>query len=64
MGATMSPCLSGILRTLVPNMETIDVIIQNVVNEMERYSHLAPSLSLSADIIREAEMRRRRYFGG
>ncbi len=64
MGATMSPSLSNILRTLVPTMETIDVIINNVVVEIERYAHLAPSLALSAEIIREAELRRRRFFGG
>lgn len=64
MGATMSPCLSSIIATLVPNIETIDIIINDVVVEIERYAHLAPSLSLSAEIIREAEMRRRTYLGG
>lgn len=64
MGATMSPSLSSIIATLVPNIETIDVIINDVVVEIERYAHLAPSLSLSAEIIREAEMRRRTYLGG
>lgn len=64
MGATMSPSLSGIIATLVPTIETIDVIINDVVVEIERYAHLAPSLSLSAEIIREAEMRRRTYLGG
>jgi len=64
MGATMSPILSSIIATLVPNIETIDVIINDVVVEIERYAHLAPSLSLSAEIIREAEMRRRTYLGG
>jgi len=64
MGATMSPILSSIIATLVPTIETIDVIINDVVVEIERYAHLAPSLSLSAEIIREAEMRRRTYLGG
>lgn len=64
MGATMSPSLSSILSTLVPNMDTIDAIINDVVLEIERYAHLAPSLGLSAEIIREAEMRRRSYLGG
>jgi hypothetical protein len=64
MGATMSPCLSSIIATLVPTIETIDIIINDVVVEIERYAHLAPSLSLSAEIIREAEMRRRTYLGG
>lgn len=64
MGATMSPVLSSIIATLVPTIETIDIIINDVVVEIERYAHLAPSLSLSAEIIREAEMRRRTYLGG
>jgi hypothetical protein len=34
-------------------------IIDDVVQEIQRYAHLAPSLRLSADIIREAEERRR-----
>jgi hypothetical protein len=64
MGATMSPSLSSILSTLVPSLDTIDAIINDVVMEIERYAHLAPSLSLSAEIIREAEMRRCAYLGG
>ncbi|KAJ5040604.1 uncharacterized protein L3040_006253 [Drepanopeziza brunnea f. sp. 'multigermtubi'] len=64
MGATMSPSLSSIVATLVPKMDTVDAIINNVVLEIERYAHLAPSLSLGAEIIREAEMRRRSYLGG
>ncbi|KAI8250286.1 Echinocandin B biosynthetic cluster transcription factor ecdB [Colletotrichum sp. SAR11_239] len=55
MGATMSPSLSSILLTLVPHRETIDQIINDVVMEIERYSTLAPSLSLAAEIIKEAE---------
>ena len=64
MGATMSPSLSSIISTLVPHMDTVDAIINDVAMEIERYAHLAPSLSLSAEIIREAEMRRRSYLGG
>jgi hypothetical protein len=64
MGATMSPCLAGILQTLVPHPNTMDNIINDVVLEIERYAHLAPSLSLGAEIIREAEMRRRNFLGG
>lgn len=64
MGATMSPSLSSILSSLVPHVDSIDVIINNVVVEIERYAHLAPSLGLSAEIIREAEMRRRTFLGG
>jgi hypothetical protein len=63
MGATMSPSLNNIICTLVPHIDTVDTIINNVVMEIERYAHLAPSLSLSAEIIREAEMRRRSYLG-
>jgi hypothetical protein len=64
MGATMSPSLSNILGTLVPHLDTVDAIINDVVMEVERYAHLAPSLALSAEIIREAEMRRRSFLGG
>jgi len=64
MGATMSPSLSGIVNSLIPHLDTVDRIINDVVMEMERYAHLAPSLSLNAEIIREAEMRRRAYLGG
>ncbi|ESZ97261.1 C6 zinc finger domain-containing protein [Sclerotinia borealis F-4128] len=63
MGATMSPSLAAIINSLVIH-DTIDGIINDVVMEIERYAHLAPSLSLSAEIIREAEMRRRSYLGG
>jgi hypothetical protein len=64
MGATMSPSLSAIMQTLVLHHDTVDTIINNVVLEIERYAHLAPSLSLGAEIIREAEMRRRTLLGG
>jgi hypothetical protein len=64
MGATMSPSLSTIISTLVPHPDAVNVIINDVVMEIERYAHLAPSLSLSAEIIREAEMRRRSFLGG
>ena len=63
MGATMSSSLSAILSTLVPHLDAVDAIINDVVTEVERYVHLAPSLSLSGEIIREAEMRRRAYLG-
>lgn len=63
MGATMSPTLSAIINSLVIH-DTVDGIINDVVMEIERYAHLAPSLSLSAEIIREAEMRRRSYLDG
>ncbi|KAF2656022.1 C6 zinc finger domain-containing protein [Lophiostoma macrostomum CBS 122681] len=57
MGATMSATLSALL----PPPATMDDIISNVVHEMERLAHLAPSLRLSADIIREAESKRQMW---
>jgi hypothetical protein len=54
MGATMSPTLS----TLLPPGGKVDAIISSVVSEVERYAHLAPSLKLSAEIIRDGERRR------
>lgn len=54
MGATMSPSLASLL----PPAEQMDSIIEEVVVEIERYAHLAPSLRLSAEIVREAEGRR------
>jgi hypothetical protein len=55
MGATMSPSLSALL----PPPQQMNSIIDDVVREIELYAHLAPSLVLSADIIREADNRRR-----
>lgn len=54
MGATMSPTMC----TLLPPPEQMDMMFQEVIEEVERYAHLAPSLRLSAEIIREAEDRR------
>ncbi|PKY05330.1 hypothetical protein P168DRAFT_234414 [Aspergillus campestris IBT 28561] len=54
MGATMSPALCGLL----PAAARVDEIISGVIAEVERYSHLAPSLKLSAEIVRDAEKRR------
>lgn len=64
MGASMSPSLLSILLTLVPHQEALDRIIQDVVAEMERYAVLAPSLSLAAEIIKEAEARRQTFLHG
>ncbi|EAW06265.1 putative C6 finger domain protein [Aspergillus clavatus NRRL 1] len=55
MGATMSPGLS----TLLPPGFRVDAIISSVITEVGRYAHLAPSLKLSAEIIRDAEKRRK-----
>ena len=54
MGATMSPSLASLL----PPPEQMDVIFQQVIEEVQHYSHLAPSLRLGAEILREAEDRR------
>jgi hypothetical protein len=61
MGATMSPSLSNILLTLVSHREVIDQIINDVIVDIERMAVLAPSLSLAAEIIKEAEVRRRSF---
>ncbi|CAG7938137.1 unnamed protein product [Penicillium salamii] len=55
MGASLSPTLSALL----PPAPRTDAIIAGVVSEVERYAHLAPSLKLSAEIVRDAERRRR-----
>lgn len=39
----------------------MDAIINDVVCEIERLAHLAPSLRLSAEIVREAEERRQLF---
>jgi len=57
MGATMSPSLSALL----PRPHQMDIIIKDVLFEIERYAHLAPSLRLSAEIVREAEERRQMF---
>ncbi|CCX33400.1 Similar to Nitrogen assimilation transcription factor nit-4; acc. no. P28349 [Pyronema omphalodes CBS 100304] len=57
MGATMSQNLASLL----PPAEQMDIMFQDVIAEVERYAHLAPSLRLSAEIIREAEDRRQIY---
>ncbi|RAL06223.1 putative C6 finger domain protein [Aspergillus ibericus CBS 121593] len=54
MGATMSPALS----LLLPPTIRLDRIISSVIAEVGRYARLAPSLKLSAEIIRDAEKRR------
>ncbi|XDG09304.1 hypothetical protein ABKA04_008919 [Annulohypoxylon sp. FPYF3050] len=64
MGATMSPSLSNILLTLVPHREVIDQIINDVIMDIERMAILAPSLTLAAEIIKEAEVRRRTFLNG
>lgn len=57
MGASMSP----VLATLLPPAHQIDEVISEVVSEVKRLAHLAPSLRLSAEIIEEADERRQRF---
>ncbi|EFX05743.1 c6 zinc finger domain containing protein [Grosmannia clavigera kw1407] len=64
MGASMSPSLADILLSIVPSRAMLDQLMANVVAETARYAILAPSLSLAADIVRQAEARRREYLGG
>ncbi len=63
MGATaMSPSLMNILLTPGAASRGRSItIFHDVVVEIERYSVLSPSLSLSAEIIKEAEVRRRAF---
>lgn len=55
MGSTLSPSLAELL----PPPHQMNAIIDDVVREIEHHAHLAPSLGLSAEIVREAEKRRR-----
>nr|OQO19627.1 hypothetical protein B0A51_13814 [Rachicladosporium sp. CCFEE 5018] len=54
MGATLSSSLAALL----PPAHQMNVIIAEVVAEVERMAHLAPSIRLYAEIMREAEERR------
>ncbi|KAL1583769.1 hypothetical protein WHR41_07461 [Cladosporium halotolerans] len=54
MGAT----LSGSLAALLPPAHQMNVIVAEVVAEVERMAHLAPSIRLCAELMREAEDRR------
>ncbi|KAM4056961.1 fungal zn(2)-Cys(6) binuclear cluster domain-containing protein [Hirsutella rhossiliensis] len=64
MGSSMSPSLLSILLSFVPHREALDRMIGEVIVEIECYAPLAPSLSLVAEIVREAEGRRRTLLGG
>lgn len=59
MGAT----LNATLTALLPPRQQMDGIIAEVVAELEREAHLAPSLRLCAEIVREAEERRQQILG-
>jgi hypothetical protein len=54
MGATLSSSLAALL----PPVHQMNVIIAEVVAEIERMAHLAPSIRLCAELMREAEERR------
>ncbi|GAB7323100.1 hypothetical protein MBLNU13_g05608t1 [Cladosporium sp. NU13] len=54
MGAT----LSGALSALLPPAHQMNVMIAEVVAEIEHLAHLAPSIQLCAELMREAEERR------
>ncbi|RMZ21746.1 hypothetical protein D0859_14236 [Hortaea werneckii] len=55
MGATLNPAL----RQLLPSDLEMTAIFAEVVAELGRLAHLAPSLDLCAQIVKEAEEKRR-----
>ncbi|KAI7258521.1 hypothetical protein KC335_g12218 [Hortaea werneckii] len=55
MGATLNPAL----RQLLPSDLQMTAIFAEVVAELGRLAHLAPSLDLCAQIVKEAEEKRR-----
>ncbi|RMY85553.1 hypothetical protein D0861_06374 [Hortaea werneckii] len=55
MGATLNPAL----RQLLPSELQMTAIFAEVVAELGRLAHLAPSLDLCAQIVKEAEEKRR-----
>ncbi|KAK4498147.1 hypothetical protein PRZ48_010803 [Zasmidium cellare] len=55
MGATLSP----VLTALLPAKQQLDAVFKDVIVEVEGMGHLAPSVRLCGEIIREAEERRR-----
>ncbi|KJZ79814.1 hypothetical protein HIM_00528 [Hirsutella minnesotensis 3608] len=64
MGSSMSPPLLNLLLTIVPHREALNRIISEVIMEIELYAPLAPSLQLAAEILKEAEVRRRALLSG
>jgi hypothetical protein len=60
MAATLSP----VLNILLPPRLHVDGVIADVVDELERMAHLAPSIALCAEIVYEAEERRRLLMQG
>ncbi|TQS32885.1 hypothetical protein Golomagni_06786 [Golovinomyces magnicellulatus] len=61
LGSSLCPPLRSILLSLVPSQQALDKIIDDVVQEVQTYRHLAPSLDLAADIIKEARERQKSY---
>ena len=57
MSATTSPSLLQFL----PPLEQLDRMLMDVVEEIERYADLAPSLKVCGEVLREAEERRRTF---
>lgn len=54
MSATVNPTLAALL----PPPQQMDAMIVEVVGELERLAHLAPSIRLCAEMVREADERR------
>ena len=59
MSATVNPTLAALL----PPAQQMDAMIAEVVGELDRLAHLAPSIRLCAEMVREAEERRQAMFG-
>jgi hypothetical protein len=54
----MAATLNQTLVALLPPAHQMDLIIAEVVAELEQLAHLAPSVALCAEMVREAEQRR------
>lgn len=54
----MGASLNEVLSALLPPSHQMDVIFAEVVGELRRLQHLAPSIGLCWEIVREAEERR------
>lgn len=61
LGSCLCPPLRSILLSLVPSQPALDKILDNVIQEVQSFRHLAPSLNLAADIIKEARDRQKSY---
>ena len=54
--------MSPKLAALLPPTTSVEAIIAEVIAELSRLAHLAPSLKLSAEIVQEAGARRKMFF--